>query len=478
MSKRTLAMIVLVVAQFMDLMDAMITNVALPSIQRDLGASAAELEWTLSAYVLMFAVVLVTGGRLGDIAGRRTVFLVGIAGFTLASLGASVSQTATELVLARGLQGLCAALMVPQVLSTAQALYGPEERGGIFGLMSALGGIGVLTGQLLGGWMVSSDAFGIGWRSVFVINVPVGVLILLLTLMVVPNTRSEHPLSLDVPGFLLATGGTLLLLYPLIEGNTAGWPTYMWVLFAAAAAVLALFVLSQRRKERLGDSPLVPMRLFSDRGFAAGSVVQLANYIGWGSFALMIPLYIQDGLHESPLRAGLTMLPVTVGSFVGTALAGVAARSGRPMVAIGGVVEAAGFAWYAYAIHQAGEHLTLWTLALPLGLTGVGMILLAVPLMSVSLHGVPGGDAGAASGTFTMFQQMGNASGIAVVGVVFFHVLGAHPTSTDYRHAIVTGTTVTVVAFAVAAAAALALPRTTAPAHHGEQEVTPEPARA
>jgi EmrB/QacA subfamily drug resistance transporter len=456
--KGSLAMTVLVVAQFMDLMDAMITNVALPSIQRDIGATAAQLEWTLSAYVLMFAVVLVTGGRLGDVLGRRSVFLVGVLGFSAASLAASISETGSELVAARAAQGLCAALMVPQVLSTAQALYRPDERGKIFGLMGALGGIGVLTGQLLGGFMVTHDAFGIGWRSVFVINVPLGLLIAVLSLLVVPNTRSSKPVSVDWIGAILSTTGATLVVFPLIESNSQGWTPRLWALLAAGPVVLAVFVGHQLLRARLGRAPVLPMRLFAFRGFSAAAVVQIANYVGWGSFALMIPLYLQDGLGDTALTAGLIMLPVTVGSFIGTTLAPLAARLGRAAVVAGGIVEAAGFAWYELAIRRAGDALTVWSLAGPLALTGVGMILLAVPLMGLALEQIDVDDAGAASGTFSMLQQLGNALGISLAGVAFFHVLPGRPSPSDYRHAIETGNWITIAAFAVAAAAALALP--------------------
>lgn len=459
MRPRTLAMSVLVVAQFMDLMDAMITNVALPTIRDDLGASQAQLEWTLTGYILSFAVVLITGGRLGDIIGRRRTFMIGIAVFTLASLTAAMSQSGGQLVASRICQGTAAALMVPQVLATAQALYEPHERGKVFGLMSALGGIGVLTGQLLGGWLVTADLAGLGWRSIFLINLPVGLMIMVAAHRFVPETRADRAPRLDVPGVVLATTTLFLLVFPLTVGNSAGWPVWVWGMLLASTLSLAWFL---RVEHRQGQAALLPLSLFTQRGFAAGSVVQLSYQVGWGSFALMLGLYVQESLAFTPLQAGLTMAPVTLGSFLGTALAPVAARIGRVAVIVGALVQAAAFGGYGWAILVAGADLNIWSLAVPLGLAGIGMILLAVPLMGLTLERVPNAAAGAASGTFAMFQQLGYALGIAIVGVVFFGIIGSLGSQETYRRAIVTGNWITIAAFGLASLAAFMLPKRTA----------------
>lgn len=467
--RRPIIMLVLVIASFMDLMDAMITNVALPSIQKDLNASSAQLEWTASAYVLLFAVLLITGGRLGDMVGRRSVFLVGIAGFSFASLAITLAQNGEILVVMRGVQGAFAALMVPQVLSTAQALYAPDERGKILGVMSALGGLGVLAGQLLGGWMVTANAFGIGWRSVFAINIPTGLVIFVLTLILVPNTAADERIRLDLVGTLLAVVSALGIVFPLIEGNSQDWPRWIWAVLIVGLAALTGFIAHERARGRKGKDVLLPMSLFADHGFAVGSLVQVSNYLGWGSFAIMIMIYTQEALHFSPLQAGLVMLPVTLGSFLGTVLSPVAAKLGRGAVIAGGLIQATGFTGYALAIHHAGKDLTIWSLSLPLLITGVGMIVFAVPLMSLALHNVPHSNAGAASGILTMFQQLGNAFGIAIVGSVFFGILGNGADQSAYQHAIISGNWVTVTAFGTASVLAALMP--------GRTSSTSEPAR-
>ena len=478
MKHRKLAMTVLIVAAFMDLMDAMVTNVALPTIQADLGASPAQLQWTLTGYVLAFAAGMITGGRLGDIYGRQRVFLAGVAGFTLASLLAAVAQTADILVFARIAQGAFAALMVPQVLSSVQALYAPHERGPILGVMAALGGLGVLAGQLLGGWLVTVDAFGIGWRSVFVINVPVGIALMLATVLFVPNTRSARPLQLDLTGVILSTAGALLLIYPLVEGRGHGWAPWIWAMLAAGPIVLGVFARHQHVKRTRGGSPLVPTRLFADRGYATGLAVQLSYHLGWGSFALVFGLYVQQALGFSPLATGLAMMPITVGAFIGTAIAApLAARGGRNLIALGGLLQAAAFGWYAIVVGDQGAGLSGWELVWPLGLSGIGMIVLAVPLMDVALATVPSDDAGAASGVFNTFQQLGSALGIAIVGVVFFGVLGEGGSAERYTEALQAAAWITIAAFLVAAAAGASLPpaqrRATSASRAAAADVTP-----
>ncbi|SOB88509.1 MFS transporter [Streptomyces sp. 1331.2] len=317
--RRALAMVVLIVASFMDLLDTTIVNVGLPAIQKDIHATPGHLEWVVGGYTLAFAVVLITGGRLGDIVGRRTVFLTGVAGFTLASLGASLAHNGDTLVAARVVQGAFAALMVPQVLASVQALYKPRERAAVLGIIGAVSGLAAVAGPLLGGWLVSVDAFSIGWRSIFVINLPIGLALLAAAWRLVPDTRSAHPLRLDIPGLLLASAGLFLLVFPLVEGREAGWPGWIGAMLAASPLVLAAFVVNQRRRMRRDGSPLAPMHLFADRGFTSGSIVQLCFSGAMAGFFLILALYLQIGLHFSAIASGLTLLPFTAGAFLGSA---------------------------------------------------------------------------------------------------------------------------------------------------------------
>ncbi|MGO1959199.1 MAG: MFS transporter, partial [Canibacter sp.] len=270
---RVAAVIVLLVALFMDLMDVTIVNVALPAIQEDLGATSEHLEWIVSGYLLGLAALLITGGRLGDIFGRRRVFVIGVIGFTAASLLAGLSSTAGALVGFRAMQGLFAGVMVPQVLSIIQAIFPPRERAAVYGITGAVTGLAAVAGPLVGGALITGDAFGIGWRSIFMINVPIGVVLIVGALWLIPETQSAHALRVDVRGVLLAMGGVLALVYPLVEGRQLGWPLWTFALMLLSPVLLALFARHQRRPSAANHAPLLPMGLFRDRGFSAGLVV-------------------------------------------------------------------------------------------------------------------------------------------------------------------------------------------------------------
>ena len=252
---RGLAMGVLIFASFMDLLDATIVNIALPSIRVDLDASGSQLEWVVGGYLLSFAVLMITGGRLGDIFGRRRLFVIGVLGFTAGSALACFAPTIGVLLVARVVQGGFAAMMVPQVLSSVQSLYAPRERPAVYGVIGAVSGMSAVIGPVLGGWLVSSDAFGIGWRSIFLINLPIGAVLLVLAVRWVPETRSEHPLRLDPVGLVLATAGLLGVVYALVEGRQQDWAAWIWAVGLGGVVVLAAFVVQQVRRPRLPCPP-------------------------------------------------------------------------------------------------------------------------------------------------------------------------------------------------------------------------------
>ncbi|GAB3591428.1 MFS transporter [Angustibacter peucedani] len=469
---RGLATGVLVVASFMDLMDATIVNVALPSIRDGLHASASQLEWVVGAYLLAFAVLLITGGRLGDVVGRQRVFVVGVLGFTAGSALAAAAQGGGTLVAARVLQGLFAALMVPQALSTVQALYAPRERAPIYGVLGAVSGLAAVAGPLLGGWLVTSDALGLGWRSVFLINLPVGVVLAVAALRWVPDTRSEHAPALDLLGVGLGSAGLLGVVYPLVEGRQLGWPVWLWGVLAAGLAVLAGFVVQQRARDRRDASALLPPQLFANRGFSAGLVTQATFQGAMGALVLVLALYLQTGLGFTAMAAGLTLLPFSLGAFVGTAVAvPLGTRVGKAVMVAGGLLQAGGVLWALAVVRDRLDDLGGWQLAPPLAVMGVGLGLLVVPLVDVALATVPTADAGAASGVYGTFQQVGAALGVAVSGVVFFHVVGADFSAASLRAGLLAAGWVSVVGYTLSAAASLLLPaRADVLAHVEEQE--------
>ena len=477
--RRGLAMGVLIFASFMDLMDATIVNVALPSIRTSLDATGEQLEWVVGGYLLSFAVLMITGGRLGDIVGRRRMFVIGVLAFTAGSALACVAPTIGVLLAARVAQGGGAALMVPQVLSTLQALYSPRERAPMYGVIGAVSGLSAVIGPVLGGWLVTSDAFGIGWRSIFLINLPIGAALVVLALRFVPETRSEHPLRLDPVGLALSTVGLFCVVYALVEGRDQDWAAWIIGLAVFGVGVLAAFVVQQRRRDRRTGSALLPMRLFSDRGFSAGLVTQgtFQGSLAW--FDLVLTIYVQTGLGWSAIHAGLTLLPFSLGAFVGTAVSvPLGTRLGKVVMVTGALLQSAATVWVLVIVTSRGDSLTAWNLAPTLAVSGIGLGLLVVPLVDVALATIPTSEAGAASGAYGTVQQVCAALGVAIAGTVFFDVVGTSYDAGSLRDGLVAACWVAAAGYALSALASLLLPsRAQVQAHHQalERELTEDP---
>ena len=468
---RSIATGILMFAAFMDLLDVTIVNVALPAIRADLHASPAHLEWTLGGYSLAFAVLLITGGRLGDIFGRQRIFLLGVAGFTAASLAACLSGNGDTLVIARIGQGGFAALMVPQLLSTVQVLYAPKDRAAIFGIVGGVSGTAAVIGPLLGGWLITSNAFGIGWRSIFLINIPVGIALLVLAMRYVPNTRSERATRLDLTGVALATAGVFLVIFPLIEGREQGWPVWIWLMFVASAAVLVAFVANQRRTERRTHSSLLPMRLFTNRGFSAGLITQSTFQGSMAGFVLALVIYLQSGLGFSAIHAGLALLPFSLGAFIGVGIsAPLGLKLGRVIPFSGALAQAVGVAWLGTVVAAKGNDLTGWETTPPMLLAGTGLGLLVVPLIDIALSTIPTDDAGAASGTYSTFQQLGAALGIAIIGAAFFNTVGEAFTPAGLRHGFIAASWCATGGYLLSAASTLFLPDRSAVQEHARMQ--------
>ncbi|GAA2037005.1 MFS transporter [Agromyces tropicus] len=457
--RRGLAIGILLFAAFMDLLDVTIVQVALPSIGADLGATDAQLEWIVSGYLLAFAVALVTGGRLGDLHGRRRMFLIGVAGFTLASAGAAFAWSGEALVATRVVQGLFAAVMVPQLLASVQALFSPRERAPMFGLIGGVSGLAAVAGPVLGGWLVDADLWGLGWRTVFLINVPVGLVIIALAARFVPETRSARPMRLDLVGVALLTGTVLAFMVPLVEGPSLDWPGGLWWSVAAGAVLLLAFVVHERRRMRRDGSALLPMPLFADRGFSAGITTQAAFQGALNAFTLPFIVYLQVALGFDALTAGLNLLAFSLGAMVGTGLViPLVPRVGKWLVTIGAALLATGVAWVFAVVDQTGAGFTGWAALWPMLIAGLGLALVVIPLVDVALATVPVADAGAASGAYSTFQQLGAAAGVAISTTVFFSVVGDDWTRERVLEALGASVGVSLAGFAIAGAASLLLP--------------------
>jgi len=402
-------------------------NVAIPSIQRDLDASFAEIQLVLAGYQLAFACTLITGGRLGDIFGRKRLFIIGMSVFTLASLACGLSADATLLILARVVQGAGAGLMVPQVLSTIQVTIPPRDRGRAFGLFGATIGIATILGPLVGGALIALDLFGTDWRMIFLVNIPIGAASVAAAFRMLPETKAPDAPRLDIPGALLATTGLFLLVYPLTEGREKGWPGWLVGMLVLSVPVLAVFVALQRRKTREDRSPLVLMTLFSNRSFTVGLLVSLVFFAGIPAFFFTFGLYLQIGLGFSALHAGLTGFPFAVGTAIASSRSdALAQRLGTNVLRLGSGLLAVSMVVNIVVLHHFGTDLHSWEIAPFLLFSGLGLGCFIAPLTNLILAGIRGREAGSASGVLTTGQQVGGALGVAVVGIVFFGLLSSH----------------------------------------------------
>ncbi|WP_309058663.1 MFS transporter [Streptomyces sp.] len=423
--RRWFALAIVMTAAFMDLVDVTIVNIAIPTIQRDEGATFSQIQWITAGYALAFAAGLVTGGRLGDIHGRKRIFLIGIGGFTLASALCGLAVNPEMLVASRILQGAMAALMVPQVLSIVHATFPAHERGKVFGLFGAIVGLGAVSGPLLGALLMEWNLFGLAWRPIFLINLPVGVAGLILGGRFITESKATRALKLDLVGVALVTLGLLMLLYPLTHGRELGWPLWGYGSMAGALVVFAALVAYERTKSARDGSPLIELSLFRVKSFAAGIAVQTVFGLGLGIFFLVWMLYMQIGLGWSVLRTGLTGVPfsVAVSAAAGVSVQMLVPRYGRKVLQAGALVMAAGVLIYIWEAGRYGLSITSWQMALPLVVMGIGMGLIVAPLTDAVLSEVPREHAGAASGLINTVQQMGNALGLGLVSVVFFGVI-------------------------------------------------------
>ncbi|WP_328948992.1 MFS transporter [Streptomyces sp. NBC_01220] len=424
--RRWFALAIVMTAAFMDLVDVTIVNIAIPSIKADTGASFSSIQWITAGYALAFAAGLITGGRLGDIYGRKRLFLIGIGGFTVASALCGFAASPEMLVASRILQGGTAALMVPQVLSIVHATFPAHERGKVFGLFGAIVGLGAVSGPLLGALLTEWNIAGLEWRPIFLINLPVGIAGLILGRKFITESKAPKALRLDLVGVVLVTLGMLMLIYPLTRGEELGWPLWGYLSMAGSIVVFAGLVLFERVKARRDGSPLVELSLFRVKSFAAGIAVQLTFGIGLGIFFLVWTLYMQEGLGWSALRAGTTGIPfsIAVSFAAGISVQKLVPRFGRKVLQAGALLMIAGLLLYIWESGRYGMAITSWQMALPLVVMGVGMGLIVAPLADAVLSEVPKEHAGSASGLFNTVQQMGNALGLALVSVIFIGAMG------------------------------------------------------
>jgi EmrB/QacA subfamily drug resistance transporter len=468
--KRWLMLPVILIAMFMAGFDIWAVNVAAPSLQRDLHVSDAALQLIVGGYAFMYASGMVTGGRLGDLFGYKRLFLIGVAAFALASLACGLAPSAGVLVAFRLIQGLTGAVMVPQVVALITAAFPARERSRALGWYGATMGFGFVSGQILGGGLIQANIFGLGWRAIFLVNVPVGILAVIVATIVGPAARGLRKPRLDPLGAVGVSGALALALVPLTLGRDEGWPVWTWVSLALALPVLAVTLAWERRLTRAGADPLLNLALFRDRAFSAGLLLNFAALFFFGSFMFVLTLLLQSGLGLSPLHAGIVNLPLAL-TFIAMTLLGpkVAGRLGPRSITLGAAFAILGTVALAFTAMHSGGQLTGWGTAPATALIGIGQGLMVPSLMGAVLSHVRPEQAGAAAGVLTTTQQFAIASGVAVIGAVFYEVIGGAPTRANFVSGLEVVTWIDAALLVIAAALTFLLPRRTGqrgPAQH------------
>jgi len=424
---------ILILGMAMAMIDVSIVNVALPSIRDSLDASEATLSWVISGYSLAAGLALIPAGWLGDRIGHKPVYIVGIAVFTLASLWCGLATDATQLVVARVAQGLGSGIFAPAVSALIQLMFAGRSRGVAFAIMGATMGIFTALGPLVGGliieWLGETD----GWRSIFFVNLPFGVLAFVAAILVLPGgaaSRERRPL--DVPGLVLLAGGLAALLVPLIEGQTLGWPAWTFLSLAGGVVLLVIFALWELRVARRSEAPLVPPHLFSHPAFTGGVLLAFVYFAAFTSIFFTISILWQAGLGHSALESGLVSIPFSVGAIVGASQSErLSHRLGRTVLLIGTGCVAVGLvaAWLIVRLVDPTE-LTSWDLLVPLAVAGLGNGLFIAPNVQFIVATVDRAEAGAASGVVNTVQRIGSAIGIAVIGTVLFGAIDSDALAT------------------------------------------------
>jgi MFS family permease len=420
MSRRWWVLAIVVAAQFMFGVDAFIVNVAIPTIAVELHASTAQIEAVIAIYLIAYATLVVTGGRLGDIYGTKNVFIAGVLGFTVTSLWCGLARSGPELIAARLAQGATAAMMVPQVLATLHLLFSDGSRSRAFGIYGIVLGLAGAAGFALGGVLVTSDLAGLGWRVVFFVNVPLGLIIVAAAWRIMPSVPRRAGTRLDIPGAIVLFCGLLCLIGPLLFGHDLNWTPWVWLVMAAGVGIIAAFLRLERAVAGRGGMPLVDLALLSDRAFMRGLYAAFFFFFANLSFYLVVTMFMQRALHIPPLQAGLVFVPLTLTFVIASRHSAARARHRGTKVLIEGcAVQIAGLAMLALTT-VALEAPSAILLAAVLAVFGYGQGLVMAPLSSVVLSSVKPASAGSGAGMYGTTSQIANASGVAAIGAVFF----------------------------------------------------------
>lgn len=418
---RWLILGVMLAAEIMDLIDATIINVGGPTLQTYLGASEIDLQWIIGGYTLALGSGLILGGRLGDRFGRRFMFIFGMVGFTVASLACSMAQTTETLITFRFIQGFLGAMLLPQGFGLLKAVFPPKELGQAFGVFGPVFGLAGILGPVIGGGLIQADLFGLGWRAVFLVNVPIGIAAAAIAWKVVPRVAGDKSIKIDMLGALLVIASSALLIYPLIQGQKENWPTWTFVSVALSILGFVLFAFQQRWISKTKMAPLINPTILTKPAYTVGLLGMAFFFAAVTGFALIVTLFLQLGQGFTAAEAGLGNIPIAVGFAIGAGLSGgfLAAKFGRKILQIGALLELVGLALLWLTL-QTQTEFNFWLLVPGMVITGLGSGLIVAGLFDIVLGAADDSEVGSASGVLTAVQSIASSLGVAVFGTVFF----------------------------------------------------------
>lgn len=431
------AAVVLLLGNFMNLIDVTIVNVALPSIQQNLDATSSEVEWVAAAYVLAFAAALLPFGRFGDMLGRKKLFLLGVGLFTLASALCGFAQNMQMLIASRVVQGIGGAMMVPQVMAIIHVMFPPEEKAKAFALAGIVVSLGSVTGPLLGGALITANVWGLDWRPIFLVNLPVGVLVILFGMRLIPQIRSDAKMTIDWLGMALFALTITMIVLQVIEGSLLGWPWWCIALLVGALPMAILFVWRQIVLERAGKTQLLPVNLMRSVSYMSGVLMVLLHFSAIPGMFLVLAVYLQTGFGLDPWHSGMATAPFPLGVMLGSYVTGrFGIRWMEQRIGVGTAVMFCGMLLLRHFAGHPSVPFTAWLFAPALAISGFGAGLVISPLFQMVLSTVPARDAGSGSGAMQAFQQVGAAIGIAITSSLFFAHLHGQQGQQDYPAAI------------------------------------------
>jgi len=464
-------------APFLSVLDFSLVNIAIPSIRSGLHASYGQIQLIVAGYTLSYAVFLITGGRLGDIAGRKRVYLLGMFGFTLSSALCAAAPSADSLIVLRLLQGFMAAMMVPQSLAIIRVTFPPEERDLAFGIFGAGLSLAMIIGQLAGGALVVYDPFGLSWRPIFLVSLPIGVAAMLAGRTLLEESLSPARLRLDPGGIAISSIALFILIYSLSQGREANWPAWSLVGIAAFIPLLIGFIWQQRRVAASTGAPLLELSLFSHRAFAVGLMVILTFFGGISGFFMMLTILLQTGLHMTAFDVGLVLSPFAIGFFLASVLSvRLAPRLGRRTLNVAAALLVLSFVATVCIIGAQGAGLRGSDLLVVLLFYGAGQGLMVAPLFNTIMSGIVGANAGSASGALSTVQQVAGSIGVAAIGTVFFGLLGRNPQVGDFVTAITRTLSCNIALIGITFVLVFLLPRCSPATKTHQDSGQPEPA--